>query len=262
MKIIESAAKKNKLVVGNMKMNILSPLERERYLATFQNELEKKILERTEIVLCPPFIHIEKFFEVLGKGIKIGAQEIFWEREGSFTGEISPAMVKNFGGEYAIIGHSERRRYFGETDELANLRVAAALKIGLKAVICVGETAQEKKSGQTLRIVTNQVKMALKNINRTKAHDVIITYEPVWAVGSDAVPTSNEIMEAKLLIKKILVALWEKRYAEHVKILYGGSVSAKTVKEVCIDAAMDGVLVGRESLVPYEFIKIAEIINN
>jgi len=250
-----------KLVVGNLKMNLLSPIERERYLNVFKKELEKKELNRTEIVLCPSVIHIEEFKKQLDESVSIGAQNIFWEREGSYTGEISYQMIKNLGCEYAIVGHSERRKYFGETNKTINLKAQAALKIGLKPIICIGETIEEKKRNQTMAILTKQLKEALLEVNRTKAEQIIVAYEPVWSVGTNELPSSHAIMEAKVLVRKILVQLFEKKYAEEVKILYGGSVNAQSVKQVCLDPAMDGALIGRESLVPYEFLKIAEIIN-
>jgi triosephosphate isomerase len=251
-----------KIVVGNLKMNLLSPTERDRYLSLFKKELDNKNLNRTEIILCPSFVHLDGFHSELGKEVKLGAQNIFWEREGSFTGEISPSMVKNFGCEYVIIGHSERRKYFGETNEVINIKINAALKVGLRPIICVGESKAEKGAMETMRVVTKQVKEALRDVNRTKLEQIIITYEPIWAVGTDVTPTANEIMEAKLLIRKILVEMFDKKYAKEVKLLYGGSVNAKIVEEVCLEPGMDGVLIGRESLAPFEFLKIAEIINN
>jgi triosephosphate isomerase len=126
----------------------------------------------------------------------------------------------------------------------------------------VGETKVEKDNHETLRVVTRQVGEALANINRTKAEQITVAYEPVWAVGSDNVPTTHEVMEAKVLIRKILVDLFGKKYAEQVRILYGGSVNAKTVQQVCVEAGMDGALIGRESLMPHEFVKIATIVDN
>lgn len=242
-------------------MNLLSSVERERYLSLFKKELGNKKFSKVELVLCPSSIHLEEFKKFFGKRIFLGGQNVFWEREGSYTGEISPSMIKNFGAEYVIIGHSERRRYFGETDEEINLKIKSALKVGLKPVVCVGESKAEREKRQTLAVITKQVKAALKDINRTKSQELIIVYEPIWAVGTDVTPTANEIMEAKLLIRKILVQLFEKKYANEARIIYGGSVNSKTIREVCLDPAMEGVLIGRESLVPYEFIKIAEIIN-
>lgn len=242
-------------------MNILSATERERYLSNFKKELSAKIFRKTEIVLCPPFVHIESFKKGLGKKIKVGAQNMFWKKEGAFTGEISPVMIKNLGADYVIIGHSERRKYFCETGEEVNLKIIEALKIGLRPIICIGESAIEKDMHETMNVITRQLSDALSGINRSKIENVVIVYEPVWSVGSDNFPTTNEIMEARLLIRKILVGMFDKKYAEKVKILYGGSVNVKMAKAVCVDSGMDGALVGRESLVPHDLIKIAEIIN-
>lgn len=249
-------------MVGNLKMNLLSKSERDHYFESFKKELTGKKLENTEIVLCPPFIHLEEFSKLISDKVKIGAQNMFWEKEGSFTGEISPVMLKNFGCEYVIIGHSERRRFFSENDEDVNLKIISALKVKLKTIICIGETRAERNSGETMKVVTNQVKEALKEISRTRADQIVVTYEPVWAVGSDILPTSHEIMEAKVLIRKILVELFGKKYAAKVKIIYGGSVNVKMTKQVCLDPEMDGVLVGRDSLTPRDLIKIAEIISD
>lgn len=253
--------KMEKIVVGNMKMNITNSLERERYFAAFKKEIGGRKFSKTEIVLCPPDIHIESFAKTLGKKVKIGAQDSFSEDKGSYTGETSPRMVKNFGCSYVILGHSERRKYFAETNQTVNQKVVAALRNGLVAIICVGETKAEKQRNQMMQIISNQVKGALQNVSRSKLEKIIIAYEPVWSVGTDQLPSSHEIMEAKVLIRKILVQLFDKKIAESVKILYGGSVNAVSVKQVCVESAMDGALIGRESLVPYEFLKIAEIIN-
>ena len=251
----------SKLVVGNLKMNILSLAERERYFESFKKEMSGKRLKNIQIALCPPAVHLEAFRKIKSKRVILGAQNIFWERAGAYTGEISPSMAKNMGADCVILGHSERRRYFCEKGEEINLKIKAALKVGIAPIICVGENEVEKSSGQILRVVTRQVREALADVSRIKAEQLIIAYEPVWAIGTDIIPSANEIMEAKLLIRKILVDIFEKKYANAVRIIYGGSVNFKTAKETCVDPGMDGVLVGRESLAPYEFIKIAEIIN-
>lgn len=251
----------DKIVVGNLKMNILSVSERERYLVNFKKELTNKIFRGVELVLCPPFVHIESFKKGLGKKIKVGAQNMFWKKEGAFTGEISPVMIKNLGADYVIVGHSERRKYFCETGEEMNLKIIEALKLGLTPIVCVGESRTEKDLNETHLVIERQMREALVGINRTKAKEIVVAYEPVWAVGSDQIPTTHEIMEARLLIKKILVGFFGKKYAENVRILYGGSVNSRSIKSVCIEPEMDGVLVGRESLAPYDFIKIAEILN-
>lgn len=244
-------------------MNILSPLERERYFKQFKNEIKGKRFKNIEIVLCPPFVHLESFASNLkNRIIKVGSQNIFWEEKGSYTGESSPAMVKNLKVQYVIIGHSERRKYFGETNETTNLRLKAALKAGLTPIFCVGETKEEKGMDMTIDAIVCQIQEGLKEISRALIEKVVIVYEPVWAVGSDVIPSSNEIMSAKLLIKKILTEKYGAKYIEKTRVLYGGSVNAKWAKQVCVDPEMDGVLVGRESLIPHEFIKIASIIDN
>jgi len=251
----------DKIIIGNLKMNILSPAERDKYFAWFKKEQATKKINNSEIILCPPFIHLEAFKKWNNKKIKIGAQNMFSETKGSYTGEISPLMLKNFGCEYVILGHSERRKYFGETNGEINLKVISALKNSLRPIICVGETKVEKDANATLNVITEQVKEALANVSKGKTEYITIAYEPIWAVGTDKTPTSNEIMEAKVLIRKILVEIFGKKYAEKVKILYGGSVNAQTVREVCIDSEVEGALIGRESLLPNEFLKIAEIID-
>jgi triosephosphate isomerase (TIM) len=249
----------NKIVIGNLKMNLISPIEREQYLKSFQKELDGRNLDRTDLVLCPSVIHLEAFKNI--PNVALGAQNFFWERKGSFTGEISIAMLKNFGCKFAIVGHSERRKYFRESDKEINLKILSALKVGIDPILCVGETKSEKDSNQTLSVISRQLKSSLVGVSNSKAEKIIVAYEPVWAVGSDKIPDSNQIMEAKVLIRKILFNFFGERYARKIKIIYGGSVSHLTVKQTCLDSAMDGALIGRESLVPYEFLKISEIIN-
>ena len=242
-------------------MNLLSPQERERYLEFLSKELQGKKLKNTEIVVCPPFVHIESFVKSVGKKVRIGSQNIFWEEKGAYTGETSPVMLKNIKAQYAIIGHSERRRYFGETNETINLKLKSALRAGLTPIFCVGETKEEKGMDMTMDVIVRQIQEGLKDISRVLIEKIVIVYEPVWAVGSDVIPTSNEIMGAKLLIRKILTEKYGAKYVEKIRVIYGGSVNAKWAKQVCVDPEMDGVLVGRESLVPHEFVKIASIIN-
>lgn len=251
-----------KYVIANLKMNLLSPRERDQYLVSLAKELKKKKINNFEIILCPPFVHLEAFAKNRKKNIKIGAQDVFSENKGSYTGEISPSMLKNFGCEYVILGHSERRRYFSENNEDINLKILAALKENLIPILCLGETKAEKENETTLQVIENQIKECLTDVPRSKIEKIIFVYEPVWAVGSDLNPTVHEIMEAKVLIKKILVEMFGQNNIKNVRILYGGSVNSKNAKEVCLDPDLDGVLVGRESLLPHEFIKIVETISN
>jgi triosephosphate isomerase len=251
-----------KIIIGNLKMNLTSLAEREQYLKSFKKELIGKKLSNAEIVLCPPAIHLENFEKILGKKVFLGGQNCFWEDSGSFTGEISPLMLKNFDCGYVIIGHSERRKNFEETDGAINKKVLASLKNGLSPIICVGETKAERQSGETMSVIMRQVKAAFLGVTAGKLEKIIVAYEPVWSVGSDSIPTANEIMEARVLIQKILSQSFPKKYVEKMRIVYGGSVSAKTVKQACLDSGMDGALIGRESLAPREFIKICKIIED
>lgn len=249
-----------KIVIGNLKMNIVSLFEREQYLKAFKKALVGKKFEQTEIVLCPPTMHLESFKKTLGKKVFLGGQNCFWEEGGSYTGEISPVMLKNFGCEFVILGHSERRKYFGENNQAINRKVLASLKNNLRPIICVGETKDERQAGKTMSVITEQVKMAFVGVEEINLEKIIVAYEPIWSVGTDSIPSANEIMEAKVLIKKIIMQSFSKQAFEKMRIIYGGSVSAKTVKQACLESGMDGALIGRESLTPQEFIKIASLI--
>jgi len=250
-----------KLVVGNLKMNPVSPVEMERYLDLVEREVSGKKFEKTEIVICPPAVYLTKLIERKIKHVKAGAQDIFWEYQGAFTGEISASMAKACGAQYSIVGHSERRKYFGENEEIINLKLKAILKNGLNAVLCIGESLEERKGGETAPVLKKQLKDSLLGIGVGKTEYVAVAYEPIWAVGTDKIPASDEILEAKLIIKKVLSELYSRKAAEKMRIIYGGSVKSFWVKQVCLDSAMDGALVGRESLTPHEFVKIASIID-
>ncbi len=251
-----------KYLVGNHKMNLISPVERDRYLAEFEKNFAKAKLKVTKIILCPALIHLESFSRSLkSKHVAFGTQDIFWEKTGSFTGEVSAWMVKNLKAEYALIGHSERRKYFGENSTIANLKIKAALKAGLFPIYCIGESLDERKGGETARVLSEQIKEGMQGIKNSELEKIIIAYEPVWSVGTDVFPTSNEVMEARIIIRKIIDSLFGAKNALKTKILYGGSVKRYNVKDLCLEPAMDGVLVGRESLKPDEFIKIAQEID-
>jgi triosephosphate isomerase len=252
-----------KFIIGNLKMHLLSPAERDRYFTTFKKEIVGKKLRNDLIVLCPPSVHLESFVKNLkSKRIKIGAQNVFWEEKGPYTGEISSLMAKNIGAEYVIVGHSERRRYFGETSLSANQKIKSSLRAGLYPIYCVGETKSERATGNIKQVITRQIQEGLADISAPKLEKIIFAYEPVWAVGTDVIPTGNEIMEAKILIKKIIAEKYNAKAAEKIIILYGGSVNGSCASHVCHLPGMSGVLVGRESLAPHEFIKIAETIND
>lgn len=250
-----------KLIVGNLKMNPLTPTEFGRYLDMLEKETKGKNFEKTEIVVCPPAVYFRQFLERKFKNIKLGAQDVYWEYQGAFTGEISAGMVKANGAEHSIVGHSERRKYFGENEEIINLKLKAILKSGLSAILCVGESGEERKANQTAPVLKKQLEKSLSGIGIGKSEYITIAYEPIWAVGTDKIPSSDEVLEAKIIIKKILTELYSRKAAEKMRIIYGGSVKSHCAGQVCTDPAMDGALIGRESLTPYEFIKIAKIID-
>ncbi len=252
---------KKKLVVGNMKMNPPTSGEMERYLDQIEKEVKDKSFDKTEVVICPPAVYLEKCLQRKMKNIKFGAQNIFWEYQGAYTGEISAPMIKSLGAEYIIVGHSERRKYFGEEENVVNLKLKSILKNGLKAVLCVGESMEERELGKTADVLRKQIEGSLEGISSGKLEYVDLVYEPIWSVGSDNVPTSDEILESKLIIKKALCNLYKMNVVEKMRLLFGGSIAVRFVHQVCCDPAMDGGLVGRESLNPHEFIKIAEIID-
>lgn len=250
-----------KLVIGNLKMNPATAAEFGRYLDMLEKEAGNKKFEKTEIVVCPPLIYLQNLLDRKIRNIKAGVQNVYWEYQGAYTGEVSAGMVKSAGASYVIVGHSERRKYFGENEEIINLKLKAILKNGLRAVLCIGESLEERKSGQTAPVIKKQLGGSLRGIGLGKIEYVNIAYEPVWAVGTDKIPVSDEILEAKLIIKKDLSGLYSRKAIEKIRILYGGSVKSFCTKQVCLDPAMDGVLVGRESLEPYEFVKIAMLID-
>jgi triosephosphate isomerase len=250
-----------KLVIGNLKMNLISEMERNNYLKSFENNLKKREFKNVQFVICPPFIHLETFSKrIKGAGIFLGAQNIYTEDRGKFTGEISSQMIKNFGGDYVIVGHSERRSIFGEDDKIVNKKAKIALKNNLIPIICVGETQKERDNGKIKNIISNQILSSLKDISRSKVSQVIIAYEPIWSIGSGKVPSGDEIMSVRILIQKILTDKFDLNFNKMPSIIYGGSVNCKNIKELCIGAGMDGVLVGGESLRMADFTKIGEML--
>ena len=257
--------KKQNIVVANFKMNLNTQFELQHWFANFLKAKKKLRLLDTDIVLCPPFLHLDAFTKkIKSKYILLGTQDCFWEQKGAYTGEVSPAMIRSVGGRYVILGHSERRRFLGETDEIIALKMIAALKGGLYPVLCVGENVREKQNDLLLSVVSRQLKECLSQVSRGRIENVIICYEPVWAISAnkpDHLPSTNEIMGARLLIRKILTEKYGRAMAERVKIIYGGSVVSKNVHEICVSSGMSGALIGGATLMPYDFIKIAEVID-
>ena len=223
----------------------------------------KKTAELTEgkngcdVILCVPFVDIAPAVEAAkGTHVKIGAQNVHFEAKGAYTGEVSAAMLLECGAEYVIIGHSERRQYFGETDETVNKRLKAALAAGLKVILCVGEVLEERQSGITEEIVSMQTKLDLAGVGAEDMKNIIIAYEPVWAIGTGLTATPEQADEACGIIRGVLEGLYGKDTAESVTIQYGGSMNDGNAAELLSKYHVDGGLIGGASLVPEKFDKI------
>jgi triosephosphate isomerase len=214
-------------------------------------------MDDVDIVLAPPFTALSKVREeIRDTPITLGAQNLYWEEKGAFTGEVSPLMLKDVGCDYAIVGHSERRQLFGETDKSANKKVLTALTHDLIPILCVGETDAERDRGVTYVVVDRQVKEALKDVAETQLDRIVIAYEPIWAIGTGRTATPAQAEEVHQSIRGQLAKLFNTDAAETVRILYGGSVKPDNVDDLMAEADIDGALVGGASLKPDSFNRI------
>jgi triosephosphate isomerase len=242
------------IIAGNWKMN--KTISETRSLVT---DLVPGLqaIHNVEKVLCPPFTALMAVAEMLdGTDIFVGAQDVYWESSGAFTGEIAPAMIAEF-CQYVIIGHSERRTYFYETDETVNLKTKATMKQGLIPIVCVGETLQENEDGKTADVVSRQIGEGLKGIALADDSKLVIAYEPVWAIGTGkaaTAPGANAVL--KDVIRPGLQKLFGEKASQAIRILYGGSVSGKNAEEFFAQPDIDGALVGGASLKAEDFSKI------
>jgi triosephosphate isomerase (TIM) len=244
------------IAAGNWKM-FKTAKEASKMISELK-ELVKGVGDR-EVVICPPFTALESAVNAAkDSNVKIGAQNLYWEEKGAFTGEIAPGMIKDLGCEYVIIGHSERRQYFGETDATVNKRIFAALKAGLKPIICVGETLQERESEKTFSVIETQIKGGLKGLSVELMKDCVIAYEPVWAIGTGKTASKEQAQGVHAFIRKLLSDLLGKDTAGATRILYGGSVKPDNVKELMSQPDIDGGLVGGASLEADSFAKIVK----
>lgn len=244
---------RKKVIAGNWKMNKL-PNE----AISFFEELAPLVKNtENEVVICAPYTDL--FYSLLSAqstNIKIGAQNMHWEESGAYTGEVSAQMLKSIGVEYVIIGHSERREYFAETDETVNKKLKAAHNVGLIPIVCVGETLTQRESGNAREIVTNQVKLGLKDLTNEQIESTIVAYEPIWAIGTGKTATSQDANETIKWIREEISNMYGTETAEKVIIQYGGSVKSSNAKELFEMSDIDGGLVGGASLKPDEFAKI------
>lgn len=244
---------RKRVIAGNWKMNML-PNEAIKFI----QDLEPLVKDtQNEVIICVPYTDLfYVLLNVQGTNIKVGAQNMHWEEKGAYTGEVSGEMLKSIGVEYVIIGHSERRQYFAETDETVNKKIKSAFKNGLKPIVCVGETLEQRQENKTIEVITNQTKLALEGLINEQVESIIIAYEPIWAIGTGKTATSEDANNAITHIRNEISKIYGQNTANRVIIQYGGSVKSTNAKELFEMSDIDGALVGGASLMPEEFSKI------
>jgi triosephosphate isomerase len=252
-------AQRQRLIVGNWKMH-KTVSEARDFVKQLAGLLPKSSPSSLEIVLAPPFTALSAVADAI-KSLPLGlsAQDAYWEDQGAFTGEVSPPMLKDAGCRYVIVGHSERRRYFDETDAAVKKKVAAVLRHGLRPILCVGETWEQRSNGQTEQVLSGQLTEALAGVEKEQSAAVVIAYEPVWAIGSGRPATAEQARDAHRRIRAATLALWGQDAGERPSILYGGSVTPDNIGEFLALREVDGTLVGGACLDPVQFAKILTV---
>src|ERR671935_51429 len=248
---------RKKIVAANWKMN-MTQAESARFVESMLLDLGE--ISDVEVVIVPPFTAIAKVIEALGEAqnIKVGAQNMCWEKSGAFTGEISATLLRDLFVHYVVLGHSERRTLFGETDEIVNQKVRAALEAKLRPIVCIGETLEQRDKGNVEKILSIQLRGSLAGLKPKELQDSVIAYEPVWAIGTGRNATPQQAQEAHAFIRHILREMSDGTTADRVRIQYGGSVKPENAREIMSQLDIDGALVGGASLDPRSF---AEIVN-
>ena len=247
---------RKRIIAGNWKM--YKSLEEAK---SFAEEVQGKavVSERLEAVICPPALYLSELVQITkGSAVSIGAQTMHDVKEGAFTGEISPSMLSEIGVGYVVLGHSERRQYFNETDESVNKKVHAAFDYKLTPIVCVGESLEDRESGKTVDLVAGQVKKAFEGINADLAAQAVIAYEPIWAIGTGKTATAQDANEVCGAIRTTIGELYNETVADQIRIQYGGSVKPDNIKELLTMEHIDGALVGGASLEPASFLKLLE----
>jgi len=246
---------RKKVIAGNWKMN--NDLHGTvSLISDLKKELNEKNIE-VEVIICPPFTSLETASTLLKDStIKLGAQNMYFEESGAFTGEVSISMLKSVGCEYVILGHSERRTIFSEGDQVINKKIKTAIKFELKPIFCIGETLEEREKGITFKVVETQVQNGLKDLSESDLSNLIIAYEPVWAIGTGRNATPQQAQEVHQFIRGLISKLYSSNFARQLVIQYGGSVKADNAKELLSQPDIDGALVGGACLKADSFIKI------
>jgi triosephosphate isomerase len=247
---------RKKFIAGNWKMN--TTVDDACKLAQEIVATMGKVTD-VDIAICPPYTNLSEVSKIIkGSTVKLGAQDVYWEASGAYTGKISCSMLKNVGVTYVIIGHSEQRQYFGETDESVNKKVKAVLAAGLLPIVCVGETLDERKSGKMDAVIERQTKGAYVGISSEDALKCTIAYEPVWAIGTGETATPKQANDAHIYIRKIMAALYGAAAAEEIIIQYGGSMKPENAKELLAQSDVDGGLIGGAALKAASFFGIVK----
>jgi triosephosphate isomerase len=246
------------IIAGNWKMYKTIPQAIE-----LANGLKRELFEledTIDIVICPAYSALSETGEVIAdSNISLGAQDVYWEPQGAFTGEVSALMLKDAGAKYVIIGHSERRQYFGETNGSVNKKIKAALSCDLVPIVCVGEKLEERENNKTFAVLDDHVQNGLKDLSDSEILKIVIAYEPVWAIGTGKTATSQQAQEAQEYIRNLIVKMYNKEVAQNLRIQYGGSVKLENIQELIFQPDVDGALVGGASLSVESFAGIVKL---
>lgn len=248
------------IIAGNWKMFKTNAeaiqLAREINMATSD-------ITKTQMLICPPFTALKTVYDVIkDSAIGLGAQNMHWEKEGAFTGEVSAGMIKSTGANYVIIGHSERRQYFGETEDTVNKKVKAAIDSGLRPIVCVGESLEQREDNVTMRIIEKQIRGGFKDLTQNEIKQVIVAYEPVWAIGTGKTATPEQAQEVHLQIRSLMEELFGDEIAGNLRIQYGGSVKPANAESLLSQPDIDGALVGGACLKADSFSEIIHTAEN
>jgi triosephosphate isomerase (TIM) len=249
---------RKKIVAANWKMN-MTQAESARFIESLLLDLGD--ITDPEVVIIPPFTalaEVTALLEKSGQSIKVGAQNMHWEPNGAFTGEISAALLRDLLVRYVVVGHSERRQYFGETDEIVNRKAKAAHAASLRPIVCVGETLEQRDKGNVDKILSIQLRGSLKDLNEKELHETVVAYEPVWAIGTGRVASPQQAQEAHEFIRHTLREISDETTADKIRIQYGGSVKPENARDLMSQTDIDGALVGGASLDPRSFAQIVK----
>jgi len=244
------------IIAGNWKMN-KTVKEAEEFVSNLDGKLPDP--KRVQAVVIPPDLFIDRLIQkAKGTALQIGAQNCYWKESGAYTGETSPAALRDLGVQFVVLGHSERREYFHETDEDVNKKVHAVLDQSMTPIICVGETSEEQDAGKTEEKIKRQVEEALKEVSQEQASKLIIAYEPIWAIGTGKTASAAQANDRAKLIRETVAGLYSNETADQLRIQYGGSVKPENIKELLTKSDIDGALVGGASLETESFMKLLE----